>query len=94
MTRTPIAEVWATSNKAPLWVAVALYAAAHADPATGNVALPPGRLAAALGVAGSTLSQAIRRAVAAGWLAPGSSAYLLILMRPDQTAARGQHRGA
>lgn len=82
MTNRPIAETWATSHQAPLWVAVALYAAANADPATGTASLPPGHLAGALGVAGSTLSQAIRRAVLAGWLAPQSSAYRLILARP------------
>jgi hypothetical protein len=87
MAGTPIAEAWATSHQAPLWVAVSLYAAAHADPTTGTVALPPGHLAGALGVAGSTLSQAIRRAVAAGWLDAGSSAYRLIVARPG-----GGHR--
>ncbi len=77
-----VAECWATSNQAPLWVAVALYAAARADPATGTLALSPGELARALGVGGSSLSQAIRRAVQAGWLAPGSSAYRLQVARP------------
>jgi len=89
MAGTPIAEAWATSNQAPLWVAVALYAVAHADPSTGTVALPPGRLAGALGVGGSPLSKAIRRAVLAGWLDQRSSAYRLIVARPG-----GQHRGA
>lgn len=87
MAVTPLAEAWATSNQAPLWVAVGLYAAAHADPGTGALALPPGRLATVLGVGGSTLSQAIRRAVSAGWLDSRSSAYLLIVTRPE-----GQHR--
>lgn len=82
MAGTPIAEAWATSHQAPLWVAVALYAAAHADPATGTVAMAPGHLAGVMGVAGSTLSQAIRRAVAAGWLDDGSSAYRLTVARP------------
>ncbi len=81
-TQRPIAESWATSHQAPLWVAVALYAAANADPTTGTVALPPGHLATALGVRGSTLSQAIRRAVTAGWLGQESSAYRLIVTRP------------
>lgn len=82
MTTTPIAEAWARSRQAPLWVAVSLYAAAHADPSTGTVALAPGHLAGVMGVAGSTLSQAISRAVAAGWLATGSSAYCLTVARP------------
>jgi hypothetical protein len=81
-TRPTVAECWATSNQAPLWVAVALYAAAKADPTTGTLALAPGTLARALGVGGSSLSQAIRRAVRAGWLADGSSAYRLQLARP------------
>lgn len=82
--RQPIAESWATSNQAPLWIAVALYAAANADPATGRAIMQPNQLrrAVAPGASGSTLSQAIRRAVRAGWLDASSSAWCLQLGRP------------
>ncbi len=84
MTQTPIAETWATSHQAPLWVAVALYAVAHADPSTGNAPMTRGQLRAALAPMSDSavISQAIARAVTAGWLAAGSSAYCLTLARP------------
>lgn len=81
--RTPIAEAWATSNQAPLWVAVALYAAANAD-ARGYAVLRPGQLRTALAAPPTQVSDAIRRAVRAGWLHAESTAYCLVVV----------HRGA
>lgn len=84
----PIAECWATSEQAPLWVAVALYAVAQAD-SRGVAQLRPGQLRAAVApLSGSpVLTKAIRRAVAAGWLHEESTAWCLRLARPV-------HRGA
>lgn len=81
MAATPIAEAWATSNQAPLWVAVALYAVANAD-ARGHAELRPGQLRSALapGVAAPVVSRAIRRAVRAGWLHPDSTSWHLVVV--------------
>lgn len=81
----PIAESWAKSNQAPLWVAVALYATAHAD-ARGHAELRPGQLREALapGAPAPRISEAIRRAVRAGWLHEDSTSWHLVVM----------HRGA
>lgn len=77
----PIAECWATSNQAPLWIAVALYAVAQADPTTGLAPMRPGQLLAAVAPGGrqDVLSKAIRRAVVSGWLHPDSTAWCLRL---------------
>lgn len=80
MAGTPIAEAWATSNQAPLWVSVALYAVANAD-GQGHAVLRPGQLRSALNVSGPRVSDAIRRAVQAGWLASDSTAYCLVVRR-------------
>ncbi len=77
-----IAGDWATSNKAPLWVAVALYAASKAD-AQGRAVMEPGELRAAVAPTSgaATISQAISRAVGAGWLGQGSTARVLLVVR-------------
>jgi len=82
--RQPLAEVWARSGACPVWVAVALYAAANAD-AYGVAKLRAGQLREAVAphATPDAVSRAIRRAVAAGWLAEGSSAWCLRLARPD-----------
>jgi len=78
----PIAERWATSNQAPLWVAVALYAIAQAD-ARGHAELRPGQLreAVAPGAPAPRVSEAIRRAVRAGWLHEDSTSWHLVVVR-------------
>lgn len=83
-TQRPIAECWATSHQAPLWIAVALYAVAQADPSTGLAVLQPGQLRSAVAPDQSApaLSNAIRRAVRAGWLHQDSTAWCLRLARP------------
>ena len=80
-----LSEVWSRSGEAPIWVAVALYAAAHADPATGIAHLRARELREAVAPLATpdAISRAIRRAVAAGWLMPESSAWCLRLARPD-----------
>lgn len=86
-TPVPLSGAWARSGRAPLWVAVALYAAAEADPSTGVARLRAGELREALAphTTANVVSAAIRKAVACGWLAEGSSAWRLILARPVST---------
>jgi hypothetical protein len=70
----------ATSHRAPLWVAVVLYAMAHADQ-RGHAELRPGELLGAVAAdsSGSVLSRAIGTAVRNGWLREGSNAWHLVL---------------
>lgn len=79
----PLADKWARSGQAPLWVAIALYAAANCDPVTGRATMSRGELRRELGhgATAATVSQAIRRAVAAGWLDASSTAWCLVLAR-------------
>lgn len=76
-------DTWARSGAAPLWVSVALYAVAHAD-RLGCVQLQPGQLRRDLApdYSAESVSRAVKRAVAAGWLDPGSTGLLLRLARP------------
>lgn len=80
----PLADTWARSGECPIWIAVALYAAAHADP-SGIVRLRAGQLREAVAphATPDAVSRAIRRAVKAGWLDEDSSAWCLRLARPD-----------
>lgn len=91
MAEAPIAERWATSRQAPLWVSVSLFAVSMADPVTGMAVMRAGQLreAVAPDASQSALSNAIARAVRAGWLAPGSTAWCLRVRRVG-----GGHRGA
>ena len=79
--RQPIAECWAVSNQAPLWIAVALYAVAQAD-SRGHAELRPGQLRAAVapGAPAPRVSEAIRRAVRAGWLHEDSTSWHLVVI--------------
>jgi hypothetical protein len=78
-------EALATSTGAPLWVAVVLYALAHAD-SRGHAELRPGQLRDALAPdrPRERITEAIRRGVRARWLHPDSTAWHLIVV----------HRGA
>lgn len=86
--RPRLPEVWARSGEAPLWVSICLYAAARSE--GGMLRLEPGELRQAFvpdapdQVGLSAISGAIRRAKAAGWLQPTSTARCLILGRPRQ----------
>ena len=82
-TRRPnTAEAWATGGQAPLWVSVALFAVARAD-AVGVAWLRPGELRKTVApmASKSSVSQAITRAVQAGWLVEGSTTYRLEVRR-------------
>lgn len=83
VSRMSIAESWATSDRAPLWVAISLYAVAHAD-ARGCAHLSAGQLRKAVAPTASqtTVSNAIRRAAQAGWLEQDSTAWCLRVARP------------
>jgi hypothetical protein len=73
-------DAWARSGEAPLWVAIALYALRRAQ-LDGVARLHPGELRAAVAPWASrqTVSNAVRRAVRAGWLEPDSTGCRLVV---------------
>ena len=82
----PIALAWARSCEAPLWVSVALFVAAAADPTTGTLTLKRGELRRKVDPITSkqAIYSAVARAIVAGWLAPGSTTTDLQLERPHR----------
>lgn len=77
-----IIQTWATTRQAPLWIAIAMYVAAHAD-ARGRLHLKRGELRNEVDpfTSAQAIRQAVDRAVTAGWLVEGSTTTELRLVR-------------
>lgn len=75
-----IAQRWARSRRAPLWISLSLLALAHADE-DGESTWERGQIRRRFEVTTADVSRAITRAVAAGWLDPRSTSYRLVVRR-------------